>query len=74
MATGFFSSAMVLKIYDGFEAIETACAIQYYAKNHEDLDCFLKENKQKLKLQPLKLFGENILQFSTQLEVLSQHS
>ena len=30
--------------------------------------------KQKLKLQSLKLFGENVLQFSTQLEVLSQHS
>ena len=74
MATGFFSSAMVLKIYDGFEVMETAYAIQYSAKNHEDLDRFLKENKQKLKLQSLKLFGENVLQFSTQLEVLSQHS
>ena len=74
MATGVFASALVLRVYDGFDAAETAYAIQYSANNHDDLDRFLKENKQKLKLQSLKLFGKNVLQFSTQLEVLSQHS
>ena len=74
MATGVFASALVLRVYDGFDAAETAYAIQYSANNHDDLDRFLKENKQKLKLQSLKLFGENVLQFCNQLEVLSQHS
>ena len=74
MANGVFTSALVLRVYDGFEAAEKVYAIQYSANNHDDLDRFLKENKQKLKLQSLKLFGKNVLQFSTQLEVLSQHS
>jgi hypothetical protein len=74
ITTCVFSSIMVLRIYDGFEAIESAFALQYSAKNHEDLDRFLRENKQKVKLQSLKSFGENVLKFSTQLELLSKHS
>ena len=72
MATGVFFSAMALRVNNGIEAVEKAYAVQYSANNPEDIDRFLKENK--LKLQSLKLFGENVLQFCNQLEVLSQHS
>ena len=53
MATGVFTSALVLRFYNGFEAAETAYAIQYSANNHDDLDRFLKENKQILRKQTI---------------------
>ena len=48
MATDVFFSAMLLRIKNGFEALETAFAVQYSANNPEDIDRFLKENKLKL--------------------------
>ena len=44
MATGVFSSAMVLRVNNGFEAVKKVYVVQYSSNNPEDIDRIWKQS------------------------------
>lgn len=72
LATGKFSSARMVKVLVEEEGSVTY-SIQYTAENKEKLNRYFQEDAPQLRQEGLTLFGDKMLAFRTELQVISEH-
>ena len=72
LATGKFVKANMVKVMIVEEMGGTTYSIQYYAENKEMLEKYYQEDAPKLREEGLKLFGDKMLAFRTELELLHE--
>ncbi len=73
LATGKFSSAKMVKVLVEEEMGGITYAIQYFTDSKETLQSYYDEDAPKLREEGLKLFGDKMLAFRTELEIISEH-
>lgn len=72
LATGKFSSARMVKVLVEEEMGGITYAIQYTTDSKETLDRYYKEDAQRLREEGQRLFGDKMLAFRTELELVSE--
>jgi phosphoribosylamine-glycine ligase len=73
LATGKFSSARMVKVLVEEEMGGTTYSIQYTTDSKETLQHYYDEDAPRLREEGLQLFGDKMLAFRTELELISEH-
>lgn len=73
LATGKFSSARMVKVLIEEEMGGTTYSIQYFTDSKETLQRYYDEDAPRLREEGLRLFGDKMLAFRTELELISEH-
>ena len=73
LETGKFSSARMVKVLVEEEMGGTTYSIQYTTDSKETLQQYYNEDAPRLREEGLKLFGDKMLAFRTELELISEH-
>ena len=73
LATGKFSSARMVRVLIEEEMGGTTYSVQYTTASKETLQKYYLEDAPKLRDEALQLFGDKILSFRTELELISEH-
>jgi phosphoribosylamine-glycine ligase len=73
LATGKFSSARMVRVLVEEEMGGTTYSVQYTTDSKETLQKYYQEDAPKLRDEALKLFGDKMLSFRTELELISEH-
>jgi hypothetical protein len=73
LATGKFSSARMVKVLIEEEMGGITYSIQYTTENKETLQRYYDEDAPRLREEALALFGDKMLAFRTELELISEH-
>ena len=73
LATGKFSAARMVKVLIEEDLGGTTYAIQYTTDSKETLQRYYDEDAPRLREEGLKLFGDKMLAFRTELELISEH-
>ncbi len=73
LATGKFSSARMVRVLIEEEMGGTTYSVQYATDSKETLLRYYTEDAPALRDEGEKLFGEKMLSFRTELEVISEH-
>ncbi len=74
LATGKFIEAKLTKVLVEEEMGGVTYSIQYRAKSREDLDNYYKFDAEKLKGEALLKYGDKMLAFRTELEIIDEYS
>lgn len=72
--TGKFTSARMVKVLIAEEMGGTTYSIQYSTDSKETLQSYYDEDAPRLREEGLKLFGDKMLAFRTELELISEHT
>ncbi|MSP85212.1 MAG: DUF4286 family protein [Flavobacteriaceae bacterium] len=73
LATGKFSSARMVKVLMEEEMGGVTYSIQYITENKETLQRYYDEDALRLRQEALALFGDKMVAFRTELELISEH-
>jgi phosphoribosylamine-glycine ligase len=73
LATGKFSSARIVRVLIEEEMGGTTYSIQYTTDSKETLQKYYDEDAPRLREEGLALFGDKMLAFRTELELISEH-
>ena len=73
LATGKFSAARMVKVLVEEDMGGTTYSIQYTTDSKETLQRYYDEDVPRLREEGLKLFGDKMLAFRTELELISEH-
>jgi hypothetical protein len=73
LATGKFSSARIVKVLIEEEMGGTTYSVQYSCENKAILQSYYDEDAPAFRAEGLKLFGDKMLAFRTELELVSEH-
>jgi len=73
LATGKFSSARMVKVLIEEEMGGTTYSIQYTTENKATLEQYYLEDAPRLRAEGLALFGDKMLAFRTELELISEY-
>jgi phosphoribosylamine-glycine ligase len=73
LATGKFSSAKMVRVIIEEEMGGTTYSVQYTTDCRETLQKYYQEDAPALREEGIKLFGDKMLSFRTELEVISEH-
>lgn len=73
LATGKFSAARMVKVLIEEEMGGKTYAVQYTTDSKETLEKYYQEDAPKLREEALQLFGDRMLSFRTELELISEH-
>ena len=73
LATGKFSSARMVKVLIEEEMGGTTYSIQYTTDSKDTLEKYYQEDAPRLREEGLTLFGDKMLAFRTELELISEH-
>jgi hypothetical protein len=73
LATGKFSSARMVKVLIEEEMGGTTYSIQYTTENKATLEQYYLEDAPRLRDEGLALFGDKMLAFRTELELISEY-
>jgi len=73
LATGKFSSAKMARVLIEEEMGGVTYSVQYSTDSRETLQKYYLEEAPTLREEGLKLFGDKMLTFRTELEVISEH-
>jgi Domain of unknown function (DUF4286) len=73
LATGKFTSARMVRVLIEEEMGGTTYSIQYITDSKATLEKYYQEDAPKLRDEALKLFGDKMLSFRTELELISEH-
>jgi hypothetical protein len=73
LATGKFSAARMVKVLVEEEMGGTTYSIQYTTDSKETLQRYYDEDAPRLREEGLRLFGDKMLAFRTELELISEH-
>ena len=71
METGKFFKAKIVKVMV-VEETGSTYSVQYFAENKEKLNEYYKEHAPALREEGLKRFGDKMLAFRTELEILKE--
>jgi len=74
LATGKFSSARMVRVLIEEEMGGTTYSVQYITDSKETLEKYYQEDASALRDEALQLFGDKMLSFRTELELISEHS
>jgi phosphoribosylamine-glycine ligase len=72
LATGKFSSARMVRVLIEEEMGGLTYSVQYTTDSKATLEKYYQEDAPKLREEGVKLFGDKILSFRTELEVISE--
>lgn len=72
LATGMFVKAVLVKVMIVEEMGGTTYSVQYHAENHENLKEYYEKYAPAFREEGLKLFGDKMLAFRTELEVIQE--
>lgn len=72
LATGCFYKAKLSKVLVEEEMGGTTYSVQYFAENNEKLQDYYKIHASKLREEGMRLFGDKMLAFRTELEVINE--
>ena len=73
LATGKFSSARMARVLIEEEMGGTTYSVQYTTDSKETLEKYYQEDAPKLRDEAVQLFGDKMLSFRTELELISEH-
>lgn len=73
LATEKFTSAKMVKVLIEEEMGGTTYSIQYTTDSKETLEKYYQEDAPRLREEGLRLFGDKMLAFRTELELISEH-
>jgi phosphoribosylamine-glycine ligase len=73
LATGKFTSARMVKVLIEEEMGGITYSIQYTTDSKETLQKYYEEDAPRLREEGLQLFGDKMLAFRTELELISEH-
>lgn len=73
LATGKFFSARMVRVLIEEEMGGTTYSVQYSTDSKETLQKYYLEDASILQEEGLKLFGDKMLSFRTELELISEH-
>lgn len=72
METGKFIKAKMVKVLIVEEMGGTTYSIQYFTESKDKLEQYYKEDAPRLREEGTKLFGDKMLAFRTELELLKE--
>jgi phosphoribosylamine-glycine ligase len=73
LATGKFSAARMVKVLVDEEMGGTTYSVQYTTDSKETLEKYYSEDAPRLREEGQQLFGDKMLAFRTELELISEH-
>ncbi|MFY0482815.1 DUF4286 family protein [Flavobacterium sp. PLA-1-15] len=73
LATGKFSSAKIVKVLIEEEMGGTTYSVQYTTDSKATLERYYEEDAPRLREEGQRLFGDKMLAFRTELELISEH-
>jgi predicted RNA-binding protein with RPS1 domain len=73
LATGKFSAALMVKVLVEEDMGGITYSIQYTTDSKETLERYYQEDAPKMREEGQSLFGDKMLAFRTELEVISEH-
>ena len=73
LATGKFSSARMVKVLVEEDMGGTTYSVQFTTDSKETLQRYYDEDAPKLRAESASLFGDKMLAFRTDLELISEH-
>lgn len=73
LATGKFSSARMVKVLIEEDMGGTTYSIQFVTDSKETLQRYYDEDAPKLRAESASLFGDKMMAFRTELELISEH-
>lgn len=73
LATGKFSSARMVRVLVEEEMGGFTYSVQYTTDSKTTLEQYYQEDAPKMRDEGTKLFGDRMLSFRTELEVISEH-
>jgi hypothetical protein len=73
LATGKFSTARIVKVLIEEEMGGTTYSVQYTTDSKATLNSYYLEDAPKLRDEAIALFGDKMLAFRTELELISEH-
>lgn len=73
LATGKFFAARMVKVLIEEEMGGTTYSIQYTTDSKATLERYYQEDAPRLREEGLRMFGDKMLAFRTELEVISEH-
>jgi len=74
LLTGKFKEAKLTKVLVDEELGGVTYSIQYRAYSRESLDAYYNEDAERLRNDSLKRFGDKIVSFRTELEIINEFS
>ena len=73
LATGKFSSARMVRVLIEEEMGGVTYSVQYITDSKETLEKYYQEDAPAFREEGVKLFGDKMLAFRTELELISDH-
>lgn len=73
LATKKFTSARLVKVLVEEQMGGLTYSVQYFAPSKTHLDEYYEQHADLLRQEGLKLFGDKMLAFRTELEIISEH-
>ncbi|MCF8273110.1 MAG: DUF4286 family protein [Flavobacteriaceae bacterium] len=74
LSTGHFTEAKLTRVLVKEDLGGVTYSIQYRAKSREALDAYYKNDADKLRQDVLKNFGDSVLSFRTELEIIDEYT
>ena len=72
MATGKFYKIKIVKVLGDEQHGGTTYSVQYTAESREKLDEYYREHSPALRAEMKQVFGDKVLQFRTELELVQE--
>lgn len=72
METGKFYKAKIVKVLVVEEMGGTTYSIQYFTESKDTLEAYYKEDAPRMREEGARLFGDKMLAFRTELELLKE--
>ncbi|NNF19057.1 MAG: DUF4286 family protein [Flavobacteriaceae bacterium] len=73
LATGKFTNARMCRVLVSEETGGFTYAIQYTTKDKGTLQQYYQEDAERLRMDVNRLYGEKVVAFRTELEIISDH-
>ena len=73
ISTGKFLKARLLKVLVEEEMGGVTYAVQFYVQDRDTLDRYYENHAERLRLQTEAKFGDKVLCFRTELQMISDH-
>lgn len=74
LATGHFTEAKLTRVLVEEELGGVTYSVQYRARSREALEAYYKNNADRLRQDAYNRFGEQVLSFRTELEVIDEYT
>jgi len=73
IATGKFTKARLIKVLVDEPMGGVTYSVQYHTDSKTTLERYYEEDADRLRSETLSLFGEDVISFRTELQVISDH-